>query len=167
MLLTALFHLIAEFPKASALLEKRKKKVLLLQEVQIRLNQTLNKYFDQYPFFYDEKHQKIYFTYDNGIDMDPSFGAAVHGSLGLNKNHFLILETTSILDPSQTRKEVLLKEVKNLSVFFFCPKKKKWKSSWPKKEAGFPSMLRISFDHQGERYMFSVIFPQKEPIALS
>lgn len=120
--------------------------------MQMRMHQI----FESIPecgLFYTDAHDKangiaLYFIFQNGVDPDPQFCAAIEGALYCNKDDELILEL------KESRTETLLTKVSSFKMAFFDPKEKAWVETW--KKDFLPSFVKL---HIGKKE-YSFLLPR-------
>lgn len=114
LLASLLFGLYTGFARTSV---HQKKQEAVLEHL-IYLKTLLHKSLGQAvtkpkPYYFQQKEGTLFFTFDNGIDPDPSFSSIIKGQLYINEKDEFILEM-SPLEGSQKRLHVLEKDVRNV-----------------------------------------------------
>jgi hypothetical protein len=107
--------------------------------------------------------EALAFTYDNGIDPDPSFCHEVEGELYLNKSRSLCLITYP--QKGEKRYEILYEGVEKLAFDFFDPTAEETHSSlWDRKRDHLPTIIRMTLSFKGKRspLQFAFFIPLAE-----
>lgn len=181
-IITCLFNFFSKMTKLEKTIEDKKTKIHEIHHAQIRLNQVFSNIY-QGDFingssFYtknkkDFKHLVLYISYDNKTDSDPNFSSTVKGSIYINENKELCLETLSRDEHQESRVEILLKNVKGIEYQFLAnsnsnlkkyklkdiSKNISWYKIWPQKANILPSSIKIKIIKNDNSLDFAFFLP--------
>lgn len=143
-LLTTLFSSYRQLIQNKIEIEKASQGLHWRFFTQTRLNQIFESLEEGAKF--ETKEGALVFHFDNELDADPAYSGQLDGKLSLEGSQLCLF--------LKDRKEILHKNVKNLTLSFYDPKEKKWKESW--KGNALPLLLKMRIDDEE----FSFRFPK-------
>lgn len=101
---------------------------------------------------YTEKGALL-FSFDHGVDPEPSFSGVLFGKLYMEENCLLFSYGPS---EDKKRKELLLQDVKDFSLQFLDTE---WVSYWPKENSKIPLAIRLLIQQGGSPLQFGFPLP--------
>jgi len=169
-LLTGLFSFLTDLPKADKYLREKKQKILEVNFLQMRLQQTFSKcLFEsdvEFQFAFSSEEKKLSYVLDLGIDRDPDFSGPVNAAIYIDQKNNLIINYSSTQDTKKEKYEILLKDVANIDFYFYDFENKKWQKNKLQKPDILPKMLKVIVNKHSTKIEFAYIFPQTEPIMI-
>ncbi len=169
-MLTGLFSFLTDLPKADKYLREKKQKILEINFLQMRLQQTFSKCLlesdVEFQFEFSSEDKKLSYVLDLGIDRDPDFSGPVNAAIYIDQNNNLIINYSSTQNTKKEKYEILLKDVSDIDFFFYDDENKKWQKNKLLKQAILPKMLKVVAYKNNTKIEFAYIFPQTEPIMI-
>ncbi len=171
-ILTTLLVFFKDYSLTNIKLKTVKEHVLARQTCYLRLNNLFSSmqtpkngtsgfYTDTYN---ESAKEALFFTFNNGADLDPDFCNTLKGVLYLTKGGALHLIIQG--EGGKTRKEVLFQNLSQFTLQFFDEEEKNWSPSWPRSKEKPPLMLKIELPEKKEKepLVFSFFLPGVHPI---
>jgi type II secretory pathway pseudopilin PulG len=181
-LLTFLFHSMAQGIKMEERVEQARTILLARQRLQTRLQDLfLTVTPEHLPPIYtlvfpDEKKASLVVYFDHGIDPNPTFSGPVLGRIYLDEESNLVLAIWPLEKEKRNRpwrKEILLRHVTHFQFEFLGQRQKKedvavgndlaWYQQWPKKRLEIPSMIRLAITQNKTKLLFAFFLTTSEP----
>lgn len=163
MLLSGLFQIFHNSLKKNIQAKVLKQKIVQLelfeQKMHTLLTQDHGIWIDKHPA---AKLPALFFVFEPKAD--PDFQSdAILGMLYLNSKKELCLVNYS--QDHQSRMEILLENVNNLTCQLFDPKNKAWTSEWPQEKKENPLMAKIQLTWNKKEIPFVFFLSGKEKIS--
>jgi len=112
--------------------------------MQLRLSQVFESLSEKSLFYTDfhedAKDLALYFTFENGVDIQQKYSGWVEATLYINRENQLVLSLKN------ERKETFMGNISNFEMEFFHPKEKEWTREW--KNDQLPPIIRLKINEK-------------------